>query len=405
MNPRSASSWGLAVVLAAGPLFLVPGGAAQAAPLNDCVSSDNGDPILRSFSRTPSAVDVTGGRERIHFALQVDDLGGPGPASGLSTVWVGLGETPGLDEGLARVAELSLDDSGAWVGSIVVPRWSEPGRVRLGVLLGDGAENYRSVDPKDLAAAGFPHRVTVRSTPDTTAPELTALRLSPRRLDTRTRSRTLTVTARARDTESGVKSITVNGMTATDDLTHDPDGSIRLKRIPGTAIVRARTRVPRWVGQGTWKPYLVRVEDHAGRSARYGYRRLGRLGFDQKVRVVSRTDVERPELERFSLRPEAVDVRTANKTVTVTLRAVDHQSGVRRVEAFFWGRDYGSGPAMRRVAGTRRDGIWRGIFLVPRCTPQAGALRVRVDVTDGFGRSRSYGRASWQPRAGRAHSP
>jgi hypothetical protein len=111
------------------------------------------------------------------------------------------------------------------------------------------------------------------------------------------------------------------------------------------------------------------------------------------VRVVSRTDVGRPQLKRFSVRPGSVDVRATDQTVTVTLRAVDSQSGVRAVAAWFWGRQSGSEAAMRRVAGTSRHGIWAGTFRLPRCTAQAGILRARVELTDGFGRHRTYGRA------------
>jgi hypothetical protein len=164
-----------------------------------------------------------------------------------------------------------------------------------------------------------------------------------------------------------------------------------LTRVAGTPhTFRASTRVPRWVGTGTWKPYLVRVEDRVGNAASYGSRRLSQLGFDRDLSVVGRADTEQPQLKRLSLNPAAVDVRVADDLVTVKVRAIDAQSGVWAVEATFWGQDFGSGPNLRRVAGTRRDGIWRGVYQVPRCTPQAGALRASIHLTDGSGRARHY---------------
>ena len=197
--------------------------------------------------------------------------------------------------------------------------------------IGDKAENYRFVEPRDLAAAGFPSHVTVNSTRDTTRPKLTALRFTPGTINARRHPRTLTVTARAKDSQSGVRSVDVSGQMGDQNLTRDPDGRIRLTKVAGTAHrFRGTTRVPRWVGTGTWKVYGVWVEDRAGNLATYGYRRLGRLGFDRDLRVVSRRDSRRPRLTRLSLSPTAVDVRTAGKKVTIALRAVDAR--VRRSE-------------------------------------------------------------------------
>ena len=205
----------LAGVLVPGLVLVAPAPSAQAAPLNDCVDSDNGDPVLTSFTRTPAAVDVTEGRKRVFFSLEVEDLGGPGPASGVDMVWVGFGGTPS-DEDDFEVdpmprAELTQNAAGTWVGSVVVPRWMRSGRVRLGVFLGDKSENLRSVRPVDLAAAGFPNAVMVTSTPDTTAPKLTGLRITPRRVDTRVRPKTLTINATVLDRQSHVRWLRVQG--------------------------------------------------------------------------------------------------------------------------------------------------------------------------------------------------
>ena len=99
---------------------------------------------------------------------------------------------------------------------------------------------------------------------------------------------------------------------------------------------RGTTRVPRYVGSGTWKLYGVEMGDHAGNYKSYGYRRLGELGFDRDLAVVSRVDAHRPEIRRFSLTPGSVDVRTAGQTVTMKLRVRDVGSGVRSVQAWFW---------------------------------------------------------------------
>ena len=79
------------------------------------------------------------------------------------------------------------------------------------------------------------------------------------------------------------------------------------------------------------------------------------------------------------------------------------ESGVQSVDAFFWERDGdGWGAGLHRVAGTSRNGIWRGVLKVSRCTATAGALRLTVDITDATGNTRTYRRASLAA-AGLAH--
>ena len=395
---RTTSTGLLAAVLVSGFLLVAPAPSAHAAPLNDCVVSDNGDPVLTSFTRTPAVVDVTKGRKRVFFSLEVEDLGGPGPASGVGMVWVGFGGAPSMEDDFEvdpmPRAELAQNAAGTWVGSVVVPRWMRSGRVRLGVLMEDNAENHRSMRPADLSDAGFPNQVMVTSTPDTTAPELTALRITPKQVDTRTRPQALTFTATTRDTQSHVRWIRVQGNfdTADHPFTSDPDGAINLTRVAGTVRrFRGATRVPRYVGSGTWKLYGAEMGDRAGNYKRYGYRRLGELGFDRDLAVVSRVDDRKPELRRFALTPGSVDVRTAGQTVTITLRVRDLQSGVQAVQAWFWSGGTGHGSRLHLVAGTRRDGTWQGRFTVHRCTARAGGLRTEVWIRDRSGKTRNYG--------------
>jgi len=367
--------------LVASTLLVLPAPSAFAAPLNDCVASDNADPTLTSFERTPAEVDVTAAGTRVRFHLEVDDLGGPGPASGAETVWVGFGDTPSFDEfDVIPTAKLVQDDTGAWVGSIRVPRWSRPGSVRLGVMIVDKAFNFRYVDAADLAAAGFASRVTVVSTADRTPPRLTSLRINPGSIDTRTAPGTVTVTATARDSQSGVQLIRIRGL-----------GSIKLTKVPGWPRTFSGTRhVGRWAGTGTRRVYEVRVEDRIGNYRYYDYRSLGHAGFDRDLRIVSHEDTEPPAIARFDLEPTAVDVRTADQTVTIRLRAVDRQAGLRRANVLLWAGDSGRFLTLRRVSGTARDGVWEDEFRMRRCDDWSRYVRASVYLTDDSGRRRNY---------------
>jgi hypothetical protein len=354
--------------------------AAQAAPLGDCWASDNGDPVLTSFERTPAAVDVTDAGHRVRFRVGVDDLGGPGPATGTERVLVGFGESPSLDEGFVPTVRLVQDSTGDWVGSIFVPRWRHPGSVRLGVTLVDRAGNFRFVEAADLAAAGFPSTVTVSSVADRTPPRLTSLRIRPTIVDTRGGPRAVRVTATALDGQSGVNTIQILGL-----------GPVKMTKVPGTRGTFSGTRdVCTWTRPGIRRIYDVWLEDRSGNVRDYGSRALGAAGFDRDLTIVSRHDTTPPAITRLHLEPTLVDVRSTDQTATVRVRAVDRQAGVRTVTAFFSARGTTWVRPLQRVSGTARDGVWEGEFKMRRCEGWRRAVRVSVSLTDNAGPRQSY---------------
>jgi len=247
-------------------------------------------------------------------------------------------------------------------------------------MIVDKAFNFRSVDAADLAAAGFPSRVTVVSTADRTPPRLTSLRINPGSIDTRTAPGTITVTATARDTQSGVQLIRIRGL-----------GAIKLTKVPGWPRTFSGTRhVGIWADTGTRRVYEVRVEDRIGNYRYYDYRSLGQAGFDRDLRIVSRNDTEPPAIARFDLEPTAVDVPTADQTVTIRLRAVDRQAGLRRVNVLLWAGGSGQFLTLHRVSGTARDGAWEAEFRMRRCDAWLRSVRASVYLIDDSGHRRNY---------------
>ena len=387
--------WTLAVVLAAGSVVGTSTRPALAAPLNDCVASDNGDPVVTSVQVTPDPIDVTRAGRTVRFRLQVEDRGGPGPASGLSKVWLGFGGTPTPEGGnfVLPYAQIRLvrDAGGAWVGSILVPRGTRPGRVPLGVLLEDNAHNVSLDNASDLEAAGLLSRITVQSRRDRRAPHLTSLRIRPRVVDTHTGPVTVTVTATARDRRAGVHGIGVEGL-----------GNLPLVKVPGKPGTFRGTRTFRpWARPGVRRVRFVWFEDRVGNASAEEYETLDRAGFDRELTVVSRRDTRPPTLTRLTLTPSAVDVRTADQTVTVRVRARDRQAGLHRVSAVFW--PSGEGVDLRMTSGTARRGVWEASLRMPRCALWGHWERARISLTDRAGRERSYetrelARRGWDSR-------
>ncbi len=290
----------------------VAGGSA-AIPLNECVSSDNGDPVLTGLTLTPS-VDVTDAAQEVAFSLTAEDLGGPGPASGVRGVEIAFFGEPLVEDPFDSIQVLHKDASGAWVGAKVVERGSSPGALRVHhVYLRDRAGNRRFVDTTELERAGFATSVEVVSTPDTTRPRLVAFRSTPGPVDTRWASRVVTFTATVVDAVPGVGELYLwGGMRGASISEKSYDGDyVGFSPVPGSPdTFRASMRVRRWVGSGTWKIDRVAMVDKVGNYRSYSYKRLGELGFRRQLAIVSGVDTGRPALARLALSPGRVDVRT-----------------------------------------------------------------------------------------------
>jgi hypothetical protein len=363
--------------------FLVMGQPRVAAsPINDCHSTDNGDPVLTSISLSPDVVDVSAGPAHVDITARASDTGGPGPASGVRSVSVEMPEAPGSDVGF-RDVRLSRDgSSGTWTGSMDIPRGSGAGRLRISqAFVRDQTRQLKWYGPEDVPLSSVPgvHAITVKSLIDATPPKLTAFRFSPGSVDTTHRAKRVLVTARAHDPQSGVSSVSAvftgprGGHVTFADLRPVPDTADRF---------RGHVLISRYLPSGRWRVAGVAVVNGAGGFTWIPYSRLGRLGFKRSLEVVSRLDRRAPSLHNLRRTPAALDVRTRDQLVTVTARLRDVGAGIRWADATFDGRGRTPTIPLHLVAGTRHDGTWRGQVSVSRCHATAGAWKITVEAED-----------------------
>ena len=184
--------------------LIAPAGAAAAAPLIDCVSSDNGDPAMTGVTFSRSVVDVTDGPKTVTVIATVQDTGGPGLASGVGFAWVSLRRPNGSVD---RV-KLHPNASGDWVGTATIWRWTSPGPWRVyQAEVGDRAGHEILYGRDD-----FPSDNTFRvvSTRDDVRPDLTGFAFTPNTIDTSQGKRSIRITARASDDLSGVRQVLVD---------------------------------------------------------------------------------------------------------------------------------------------------------------------------------------------------
>lgn len=384
-----ARAWVSIGALIIGLGLAVPAAPAGAAPLIDCASSDNGDPILTGITLSTTAVDVTQAGHLIRITATADDTGGPGPAVGLRRIDVGVN---GPRDSFKPVT-LAQGASGNWTGTFRVRKWEPGGTWRIhDVDVTDrvGQTVFYGFEGRNLGAIPGTHAFTVTSVVDPTPPQLTAVSFRRHRVNTTHRARYVRVTARAVDRQTGIAQVVVAAIAP--DETAFP--AAQLRRVPGTAHqYRGRIRMPRFIPTGRW-PLLAIVANRTDRYRFYGPGALSRLGAPRALTVRSSRDRTRPILKRFHSRPSAVDVRTTGQALTVTLRARDADSGVGDVSAGFWARDVSVRVRMHLVSGTRHDGVWQGTARVDRCPSQSGVWHATVHLFDHRGNQANYGPAA-----------
>ncbi len=338
--------------------------------LSPCFSADHGIPVVRSIRLSRSTVDVTERAQTVEVIVDVVDTGGPGDASGVTSVTLYEGLEP-----MHRTAD------GTWRTSLRARQGSSPSNLYLYAVATDRAGNS-SPGPGPYGYTPEPQavlQVVSAAAPDDHDPRLRRVRLSRTTVDALSARRTVEVSVLARDHESGVFAVSMW-------LVHD-DGrtpEVRLRRVSGDkhrGRWAGRVRVPFWASAGRWRPAFSAQD-------RFGRLRLLTAASDDaglplpKLRVRSGADSVPPTLRSVSLAPSTVDVRAGSRTVVIDVRARDDQSGVAAVELDV---DAPSGTITlptRLTAGTRRNGLWRASLAVSSCAAAADLVVRVAGITD-----------------------
>jgi hypothetical protein len=269
----------------------------------------------------------------------------------------------------------------------VIPRWSAPGTWQFTQLsVSDLAGLDVTLDADGLAANGLQRSFQVVSIQDKTPPKLAGFSFTPSVVDTRTTARELTITARASDTQSGVRSVRVWGYKAGSKR----GWSLNLHHTTGQ-LWSGKQLIPTWYGETHWtfggpSHFAVLVRDRTFNVKTYSYDDLGKLSFKRDYWVLSKWDRALPTVSSVTASPHLLDVRTSDKTFTITVKAADVGSGVREVVAD------GSGYTLKLhlISGSHRSGTWQGTVHVRRCTAYSGSWSPsRILALDSWNPARS----------------
>jgi hypothetical protein len=357
--------WALA--LTAGILSNVVG-SANAGTVNNCWPRENGDPVVDALTVTPDAVDVRSGPQSVTVSVDAHDTGGPGAGSGVAHV-VAVATAPG---GEARVSTRLRLSAGQWAGTLVIPQWSRSGTWTLAATVTDHVGWSRIGVPTQT--------IHVTSTPDTRAPTLSSIAITPGRVNTKARPRLVHFTTVTRDTQSGTRRV---GLELVDDYEWL---NVAMRRV-ATNTFRGSLRVRKWRGaRDTIRIVTATLTDAVGNTDYVSAAQLRGVRGPKVIRVVSNAETRRPAALSFRLTPSSVDLRAADQTVEITVKARDRRSGVRDVSvAFYTGEDhtFDMFTFLHRVSGTARRGTWKGTVTARRCwNLPPGSYYLALNVVD-----------------------
>jgi Ca2+-binding RTX toxin-like protein len=251
------------------------------------------------------------------------------------------------------------------------------------VVVGDGGDDNLSGGPGGDQVDGgpgfnicdVPGSITdtqVRCAIDTSRPVVGGVSVSPSVVDVSSAAQFIRIRAHVTD-DTGVTSVQIGNLAS---------------RISGTArdgIWETTLRVPRFTLPGA-RDLDIFVRDRVGRDT-----------FETRANaftVVNTVyDKAMPVLRSLTLSTSSVDVRTAAKPVTATIRVTDDLAGptslwVCPAHAMPTGqpsfRQAGGCEYMSKLSGTATDSTWRATLTIPKGAP-SGTWNVEVWISDAAG--------------------
>jgi hypothetical protein len=367
----------------------------------DGVSLDNQAPVVEEFVINPTTVDISSSAATVTVTVRITDPQ-EGFRDGVIDVYTPTGDWTGsvTFNDSTRTAGDSFD--GTYEITVPVPRYGPPGTWRLQCSVTDVASNQREYPFGSDFPLGVDETFTVVNDGevDLLAPVVTAIRINPGLIDTRTASATLRITISISDDLSGFRDAQLFFY---DPLDHHVGGLFAAldasNRISGGALSATHqvdVTIPQGAAMGTWtiRTYL---RDPVGRTNFFGldgtaYPEPGDGEFTVWDGVSA--DEKAPLIEELTIAPASVDISGAAATVRVTARITDAQSGFTEgnFDVITPAGDWTGGiyfTAGHRVLGNEFDGVYEITLPVPRFGPP-GTWRVACYLADSAGNGRAY---------------
>jgi hypothetical protein len=221
--------------------------------VNACWSSDNGTPVLDSFTLSTNRVDVTDGPATVGVTVHAHDVGGPGPPHRLPDAMSLSFRLENAQRWATEHVVLHQTATQTWTGSWTVPQDSPFTTISVDyVHLQPGAGPGRWVSGTELGPDAV---VQVTSAhPDSAPPRVADLRVTPDAADVSHGPRQVRLTATV-DDDIGVADVT----------THVGGDLVRLSPGSGPDEYRGVVTVSHWEQRSTLPIVVAAVDvNHVG---------------------------------------------------------------------------------------------------------------------------------------------
>jgi serine protease len=210
--------------------------------------------------------------------------------------------------------------------------------------------------------------------------------VTPQAIDTSSAAQTVTVTARITDDVSGaaaagysngVPEVRFVSPSGAQIVWASFDPSKRISGTPQDGVYQTTLTVPLYAEQGTWTVQYFRLVDMTGNAQSLTAADLAAAGLPATFNQTGAGDTKPPQLQSFSVTPQAIDTSSAAQTVTVTARITDDRSGVaapgysngvpevRFVSPSGAQIVWASFDPSKRISGTPQDGVYQTTLTVP----------------------------------------
>jgi len=342
-------------------------------------------PQLVGFDFNPAIVNVTAGPGGVTCDMTLTDT-----FSGVREA-VCTFRAPGFTQTLACTAGApSTGDrnSGTFSCTIDVPQYVESGVWKAWVEATDLAGNLIVVTDFELEFFLMaPVNLNVTSTPDVTAPLLTAFDFNPKTPDVSGGPVDVNCSMTLTDVLAGV---TRASCFLQNPVNGSGNGCIALAPASGdrnNGTFSCDVPIPQYAQDGSWTVNVL-VWDGVENLAAYDTATLQVLGFPAELTLTSNpVDSTPPVVTDFDFNPRSVDTASAAAVVTCTVDVTDDLSGVDRVVCGFDSPSFiqsHSCLAQTPTSGTPSNGTYSCNVVIPQSS-EGGIWRADLEIYDRVG--------------------
>jgi hypothetical protein len=290
------------------------------------VGEDVTPPTISTLSVSPNNVNVTSGSQTVTATATITDPAAPGgESSGFASGYVTFRSPLAGQAATGFFQHQTGDPADQHRATITIPQFAEGSAAGVtwkpSVSLSDRTGNTKLFSSTELQALGINADLTVQSVPDTEAPKITALSVSPSAVTVSGGAQTVTVTATITDNLSGVGNFSSFISFASPGFSQAQGGSFQRQTGDPADQFKATVTIPQYARRGTWTVSSVQLSDRVGNTSFLNRSQLQAQTppLDATIEVTSDPhDITAPQLDSISAEPACVDPPAPGACVDAT---------------------------------------------------------------------------------------